>query len=56
MTPDEVRTALLKSIGKRVRITFVDGLVQSVDVGPVDDEGFLHSAGWDSARILLDSA
>jgi hypothetical protein len=30
-------------IGKRVRLTFDDGVIQAVDIGAVDDEGVLHS-------------
>ena len=43
MNTDEIRKALETSIGRRVRIEFSDGVTQSVDVGSVDDEGFLHS-------------
>jgi hypothetical protein len=43
MTADQVRTVVLRNIGKRVRIIFTDGLIQVVDIGRVDDEGFLHS-------------
>jgi len=30
-------------LGKRVRLKFADEVVQTVVVGSVDDEGFLHS-------------
>jgi hypothetical protein len=43
MTPDEVAAVLRPNVGKRVRITFADGVIQAVDVGSVDDEGVLHS-------------
>jgi hypothetical protein len=53
MTQDEIRAVLLAKEGKRVRITFVGGAVEEVDVHSVDDEGVLHSgrdgvepAGW----------
>jgi hypothetical protein len=43
MTETEILDALNANIGKRVRITFDDGFVQSVVIGSVDEEGFLHS-------------
>ena len=43
MIPSEVRAVLTANEGRRVRVTFADGMVQSVDVHSVDDEGFLHS-------------
>jgi hypothetical protein len=43
MTPHEVRASLLANEGKRVHVTYADGVVESVDVHSVDDEGFLHS-------------
>lgn len=43
MTPDEVARILKANDGKRVRVTFVDGVTQSVDVSSVDEEGFVHS-------------
>lgn len=43
MTPSDVRAMLTANVGKRVRITFDDGVVQSVDIHSIDDEGFLHS-------------
>jgi hypothetical protein len=49
MTPDEVAVVLRANVGKRVRLTFDDGLIQSVDIGSVDDEGVLHS-GPDGAE------
>ena len=47
MTRAEVREALRANIGKQLRITLGDGIVQSVDIGSVDDEGFLHSGHGD---------
>jgi hypothetical protein len=43
MTRKEVKAFLLANEGKRVRVTYADGLIQSVDVVSVDDEGFVHS-------------
>ena len=43
MTATEILDALKANIGKRVRVTFDDGIVQSVDISSVDEEGFLHS-------------
>jgi len=43
VTPEEVKRVLLESAGQRVRITFRDDVVQSVDIASVDDEGVLHS-------------
>jgi hypothetical protein len=43
MTRKEVTDILQANIRKRLRITFDDGVVQSVEVSSVDDEGFLHS-------------
>ena len=43
MTPDEVKVVLLANKGQRVRITYDDRVIQSVDIHSVDDEGFLHS-------------
>jgi len=43
LTPSEVKETLLANQGKRVRITYDDGVVESVDVRSVDDEGCLHS-------------
>lgn len=39
----EIKRVLLENEGKRVRITFDDDVVQSVDIAAVDDEGVLHS-------------
>jgi hypothetical protein len=43
MTRDEIRAIVEASGGRRLRITFSDGVTQSVDVADVDDEGVLHS-------------
>jgi hypothetical protein len=40
---EHVKAVLLAAIGKRLRVTFSDGVIQSVDIASVDDEGFLHS-------------
>jgi hypothetical protein len=43
MTPDEVQRVLRANKGRRVRVTYVDGVVEAVDVAGVDDEGFVGS-------------
>jgi hypothetical protein len=43
MTATEILDALSANIGKRVRLNFDDGVVQSVEISSVDEEGFLHS-------------
>jgi hypothetical protein len=43
MRSEEIVSALNANIGKRVRVTFGDGLVQHVIIDSVDKEGFLHS-------------
>ena len=43
MTPKEVESFLRAHIGQRLRVTFSDGVIQSVDIDSVDEEGFLHS-------------
>jgi hypothetical protein len=42
MTPEEVKAALMANEGKRVRVTYDDGVIESADIQSVDDEGFLH--------------
>ena len=37
MAPEQVKTALLANEGKRVRITYDDGAIESADVHGVDD-------------------
>jgi hypothetical protein len=43
MTPQEVELFLRAHAAERLRATFSDGVVWSVDIDSVDDEGFLHS-------------
>ncbi len=43
MTPKEIIEILNANIGKKLRITFSDGVIQFVEISSVDDEGFLHS-------------
>jgi len=43
MTSDEIETILTENVGCRVRLTWADGVTQSIKIGSVDDEGFLHS-------------
>jgi len=43
MTPEEAKVVLYAHEGKRLRITFIDGTTQNVDIHSADDEGFLHS-------------
>lgn len=43
MTQEEIIAALHAAAGKRIRVTYDNGTVESVDVAAVDDEGFLHS-------------
>jgi hypothetical protein len=43
MTATEIFDVLNANIRKRVRVTFDDGVVQSVEISSVDEEGFLHS-------------
>jgi hypothetical protein len=43
MTATEILDALNANIGKRVRVTFEDGIIQSVEISSVDEEGFVHS-------------
>ena len=43
MTRDEIIAVVEVSSSRRLRITFADGVTQSVDVAAVDDEGILHS-------------
>ena len=42
MTRAEIREILRANIGKHLHITFENGTVQSVEIGFVDDEGFVH--------------
>jgi hypothetical protein len=43
MTASEILDALNANVGKRVWVTFGDGVIQSVEISSVDEEGFLHS-------------
>jgi hypothetical protein len=43
VTPDEVKAALLANEGKRVRVTYDDGVIEAAEVHSIDDEGFVHS-------------
>ena len=47
---EEIINSLRVSSGKPMRVTFSDGVVQTVIIGTTDDEGFLHrdSDGEDS--------
>ncbi|QNI35374.1 hypothetical protein [Edaphobacter albus] len=42
MVRNEILDVLHANIGQHLRITFTDGIVQSVEIDSVDDEGFLH--------------
>jgi hypothetical protein len=43
MISEEIQTILTTNVGRRVRLTWDDGTTQAVDIGSVEDEGFLHS-------------
>jgi hypothetical protein len=43
MTPEKIIDVLRANTGKRLRVTFLDGVVESVLIGSVDSEGFVHS-------------
>jgi hypothetical protein len=43
MTYNEIKECLTARAGTRVRITFSDGASHAVDIGTIDDEGFVHS-------------
>jgi hypothetical protein len=43
MTTAEIEQMLRNNEGKRLRVTWDDGVTHSVDVSSVDEEGFLHS-------------
>lgn len=43
MTATEILDALNANVGERVRVTFGDGVIQSVVISSVDEEGFVHS-------------
>ena len=42
MDNDSIKSILTANIGRRLTIEFTDGVTQSVEIGSVDDEGFLH--------------
>jgi hypothetical protein len=46
ITRAEVREILRANLGKQLCITFDNGIMQSVEIGAVDDEGFLHSGSY----------
>jgi len=48
MAIEDIVTSLRASLGRPMRITFSDGVVQTVIIGTVDGEGFLH-CGTDHA-------
>ena len=39
MSHDEIRAALQANVGKRVRITYTDGVTEIVDISSVDVDG-----------------
>lgn len=43
MTPEEIMAVIGANTGKRLSVTFLDGVVESVLIGSVDAEGFVHS-------------
>jgi len=43
MTREEVITVLKHRINKRTSVTFSDGIMQSIVIESVDEEGFCHS-------------
>jgi hypothetical protein len=43
MTAEEIVDVLRANSGKRLRVTFGDGVVESILIGSVDGEGFVHS-------------
>ena len=43
MTEKEIIEVLRTNIGKRLRVTFEDGTIQSIDISSVNEEGFVHS-------------
>ena len=42
----------MKNEGSRVRVTFADGVVQTVDIAVVDTEGLLHSGLTECTRPI----
>jgi hypothetical protein len=47
METKKIISSLRASSGRPMRVTFSDGVVQTVIIGPIDDEGFLHCGGAD---------
>ena len=43
MTTEQVVELLRHYEGRRVRLTWIDGMTHTVDIHSVDDEGVLHS-------------
>jgi hypothetical protein len=43
MTAEEIADVLRANTGRQLRVIFSDGIVQSVLIGSVDAEGFVHS-------------
>jgi hypothetical protein len=43
VTRNEIVEVVRVNPGARFRVTFADGVTQAIAIGPVDDEGFLHS-------------
>ncbi|MBV9507396.1 MAG: hypothetical protein JO323_20580 [Acidobacteriia bacterium] len=43
MTAEEIADLLRAKTGRRLRVIFSDGVVESVLIGSVDAEGFVHS-------------
>jgi len=52
MTRDEVMNRLAEFKKGRIRITYSDGVVESVDIHSIDEDGILHSGpdGKEPAR------
>jgi hypothetical protein len=48
MTAEEIADVLRANTGKRLRVIFSDGIVESVLIGSVDAEGFVHSGPDDA--------
>ena len=53
MTRAEAREILRANIGKQLRITLDSGIVQEVEIGYVNEEGFVHSgSGGDQPGVV----
>ena len=56
MTRDEIKAVVEVGNDRRFRITFPDGVTQSVDVAAVHEEGVLHSgSGRKRTKGMLDA-